>query len=61
MRQLKDLFKRSTNVKVDNIATLLVLCGKAELLDMDYDLKFKLRYIISDILLYGKTGAIDNE
>ena len=61
VRQLKDLFKRSTNVKVDNIATLLVLCGKAELLDMDYDLKFKLRYIISDILLYGRTGTIDNE
>lgn len=31
VRELKDLFKRSTNVKVDNIATLLVLCGKAEL------------------------------
>ena len=31
------------------------MCNKAEELDIEYDLKDKLRYIISDIILYGKS------
>jgi hypothetical protein len=33
---------------------LLEMCNKAEELDIDYDLKEKLRYIISDIILNKK-------
>ncbi len=54
IKDLKKLFEKSTSQHIDNIAKLLEICHKAEMLDMDYDLKFKLRYIISNILLYGK-------
>ena len=30
------------------------MCNKAEELDIEYDLKDKLRFIISVIILYGK-------
>ncbi len=52
--KLKDLFQRSTSQHIDNLAKLLEICQKAEMIDMDYDLKFKLRYLISNVLLYGK-------
>lgn len=55
--QLVDLFKKDKVGHVDNLTSLLKLCGKAEMLDIDFDLKFKLRYIISNILLYGKDLA----
>lgn len=54
--KLQDLFKRGTSNHVDNLAALLNLCGKADLIDMDHDLKFKLRYIISNVLLYNKNS-----
>src|SRR5690606_34963619 len=54
VKELKDLFKRSTSQHIDNLAKLLEICQKAEMIDMDYDLKFKLRYLISNVLLYGK-------
>lgn len=56
VHKLKDLFKRSPVQHVDNLAKLLEICQRAEMIDMDYDLKFKLRYWISDILLYGKSS-----
>ncbi|MEG1590943.1 MAG: hypothetical protein RR391_08775, partial [Chryseobacterium sp.] len=56
VHKLKDLFKRSPVQHVDNLAKLLEICQRAEMIDMDYDLKFKLRYWISDILLYGKSN-----
>ncbi|MCT3761128.1 hypothetical protein CMU95_05305 [Elizabethkingia anophelis] len=54
VRELKDLFKRSATQNINNLAKLLDLCGRAEIIDMDFDLKFKLRYLISNVLLYGK-------
>ncbi|MEJ5056016.1 hypothetical protein [Sphingobacterium sp. MYb382] len=56
IKELKDLFDRGTTSHVDNLATLLKLCGRAELIDMNFDLKFQLRYLISNVLLYGKNG-----
>lgn len=53
---LKDLFKRENAGHVDNLAKLLSLCGKAELLDMNSDIRFKLRYLISNVLLYNKNN-----
>lgn len=54
IKELKDLFTRDKVGHVDNLSTLLKLCGKAEMIDMNYDLKFELRYLISNVLLYGK-------
>lgn len=54
--ELKKLFERSASQHIDNLAKLLEICQKAEMVDMDYDLKFKLRYIISNTLLYGKNN-----
>ncbi|MGU3374435.1 hypothetical protein [Chryseobacterium sp. M5A1_1a] len=56
VRELKDLFKRNAVQSVDNLAKLLDMCGRAEVIDMDFDLKFKLRYLISNVLLYGKNN-----
>lgn len=57
IKELSDLFKRENVGHVDNLAKLLQLCGQAELIDMDFDLKFQLRYIISNVLLYGKNDV----
>lgn len=54
LTNLKDLFSRNKAGHIDNLANLISLCGKAELLDLDHDIKSKLRYIISNVLLYGK-------
>lgn len=51
--ELYQLFNKKNNQDIENLESLLVVCGQAEMLDMDYDLKFKLRYIISNVLLYG--------
>lgn len=51
IKSVRDLFKNSIANKVENFAKLLDMCRKAEELDIDYDLKDKLRYIISDIIL----------
>lgn len=53
IKELKDLFSRECVGHVDNLAKLLELCGKAEMIDMNFDLKFQLRYLISNVLLYG--------
>ena len=57
IKELSDLFKRENVGHVDNLAKLLNLCGLAELIDMDFDLKFQLRYLISNVLLYGKNDV----
>ena len=54
--KLRDLFKRSSVQHIDNLSKLLEVCQKAEMIDMDYDIKFKLRYLISNVLLYGKNN-----
>lgn len=53
IKELKDLFTREKAGHVENLETLLKLCGRAELINMAYDLKFQLRYLISNVLLYG--------
>lgn len=55
IKKLSDIFKRKIDNEISNFQKLLEMCNKAEELDIDYDLKDKLRYIISDIILYGKT------
>lgn len=49
--QLRDVFKTSIANEIASFAKLLEMCNKAEELDIDYDLKEKLRVIISEILL----------
>jgi hypothetical protein len=51
---IKDLFKTTITNSLENFSKLLEMCRKAEELDIDYDLKDKLRYIISDIILNRK-------
>lgn len=53
-KEIKDLFKPTQAGVVDNLAKLINLCGRAEALDIDYDLKSKLREIISEVLLTKK-------
>lgn len=52
---LQDLFTKDKTKHIENLEGLLRICGEAEKLDLDYDIKSRLRYIISDVLLYGKT------
>lgn len=51
---VKDLFSTVIANNIENFAKLLDMCRKAEELDIEYDLKDKLRYIISDIILNKK-------
>lgn len=53
LTQLQGLFERKKDQQITNLQNLLEMCGKAEMLDIDFDLKFKLRYLISNVLLYG--------
>jgi hypothetical protein len=55
IKKLSDIFKRKIDNEISNFEKLLEMCNKAEELDIEYDLKDRLRYIISDIILYGKT------
>lgn len=52
--QLRDIFKSAVANEIESFAKLLDMCNKAEELDIDYDLKEKLRVIISDILLSAR-------
>lgn len=54
IKQIEDLFSRSTSQHINNLNQLIHICKQAEMLDIDFDLKSKLRYIISDVILYGK-------
>lgn len=53
IKKLSDIFNRKIDNEISNFNKLLEMCNKAEELDIEYDLKDKLRYIISDIILYG--------
>lgn len=53
--KLSDIFKTRIDNEITNFSKLLEMCNKAEELEIDFDLKDKLRYIISDIILYGST------
>jgi hypothetical protein len=54
VKELKELFSKDKTGHIENLAALLSICEKAELINMDFDLKFKLRYLISNVLLYNK-------
>lgn len=54
--KLKDLFSRSKTGHIGNLETLLRICAEADSIEMDYDLKFKLRYLISNVLLYNSNN-----
>lgn len=53
IKKLSDIFKPKIENDINHFSQLLEMCNKAEELDIDYDLKDKLRYLISDIILYG--------
>lgn len=55
IKKLSDIFKTKIDNEITNFSKLLEMCNKAEELEIDFDLKDKLRYIISDIILYGNT------
>lgn len=56
VKELKDLFSKDKSGHIENLVSLLNICEKAELIDMDFDLKFKLRYLISNVLLYNNNN-----
>ncbi|MDR4891595.1 MULTISPECIES: hypothetical protein [unclassified Chryseobacterium] len=51
--KLSDIFKWKIDNEISSFAKLIEMCENAEDLEIEYDLKDKLRYIISDIMLYG--------
>ena len=56
IKELKDLFSKEKTGHIENLIALLNICEKAELIDMEFDLKFKLRYLISNVLLYDNNN-----
>lgn len=54
IKALRDIFRTKIDNEIKAFAKLLEMCDKAEQLEIDYDLKDKLRYIISDIILSKK-------
>jgi hypothetical protein len=55
INKLSDIFKTKIDNEISNFSKLLEMCNKAEELEIDFDLKDKLRYLISDIILYGSS------
>tara|TARA_B100000949_G_scaffold234977_1_gene255912 strand:+ start:1006 stop:2247 length:1242 start_codon:yes stop_codon:yes gene_type:complete len=55
IKELTDIFNRKIDNEINKFSKLLEMCNKAEELNLEFDLKDKLRYIISDIILYNKT------
>lgn len=53
IKNLSDIFKPKIDNEISHFSKLLQMCNKAEELNIDFDLKDKLRYLISDIILYG--------
>lgn len=51
---LRDLFTPAKSGVIDNMAKLINLCGKADALEIDFDLKSKLREIIAEVLFTKK-------
>ncbi len=56
IKQLKDLFSREKTGHVENLETLIKICAKSDSIEMDDDIKFKLRYLISNVLLYNSNN-----
>lgn len=53
-KDLSDLFKDPLKDMISDFAKFLAMCKKADELDIDYDLKDKLRVIISEVILSNK-------
>lgn len=51
VKELTDIFRDPIENELSHVAKLLAMCNKAEELEITYDLKEKLRYIISEALL----------
>lgn len=54
IKTLQDIFRTKIDNEIKDFAKLLAMCNKAEELDIDYDLKEKLRYLVSDTILSDK-------
>jgi len=54
VQSVRDLFKRDSIRHIENLASLLEYCGQIETLELDYDIESKLRYLISNLLIYNK-------
>lgn len=53
IKELSDIFNRKIDNEISNFSKLLEMCNKSEKLDLQFELKDRLRYIISDTILYG--------
>lgn len=53
---VQDILKRQINNEISSFAKLLDTAQQGEELDINYDQKDKLRYIISDIILNRRKG-----
>lgn len=53
-KELKELFKNPIKDVIEDFSKFLEMCKKAEQLEIEYDLKEKLRVIISDVILNKK-------
>lgn len=56
IKSVRDLFKPIIANKIENFSKLLEMCRKAEELDINYDLKEKLRVIMSDIIINKRSN-----
>lgn len=56
IKKLSDLFSREKTGEINNLETLLRICAASNEIEMEYDLKFKLRYLISNVLLYNSSN-----
>jgi hypothetical protein len=54
--KLVNLFSREHTGQINNLETLLKICAASNEIEMEYDLKFKLRYLISNVLLYNSNN-----
>lgn len=55
IKKLQELFSKENTGHIDNLAKLLRICAESDSIEMEYDLKFKLRYLISNVLLYNNS------
>lgn len=56
VKKLADLFSREKTGQINNLETLLKICAASNEIKIEYDLKFKLRYLISNVLLYNSNN-----
>lgn len=57
IKSLRDIFNKRINDELNDFVKLIEMCNKAEELDIEYDIKEKLRYLVSDIILSRKSSS----